>query len=103
MANKITPQVIERVLDEARLNGFDEGEIEALRESLLMRAVDLTGEQRLNLAIAQMADDTQADLDSFVSFYTGLSDGIIKKGKQGLDAMSDSEWAKLVNLQDNGE
>ena len=93
---KLTRAKINQIIAQARESGLDEDEILALYEALLARVANLTGEQRLALAISELDEDTQLDFSAFAESYGQISKGMLKRGKQELDNIADSQWEQLV-------
>lgn len=89
-------QQIEAILQQARMAGLSQPEVDGLHDALLMRVAQPDLATKLRLSIA-MLPQTQTDtIDAFVGEAVAIGQDTLQRGRAELDALSDDEWEALV-------
>ena len=93
----LNSQQIKQLLSESAVAGLDADELSAVEETLLNRAADLSGAERMDMALS-LIDETEARAaDRFMVEVAGQRKAAIARGTAALKAMTDKEWEGLIN------
>lgn len=93
----LTTQQINQLVDAARADGASVAEIDALREYLIDRAAQMDGATRLDVALAQIDETERATAERFMLEFAQVRGGILARGADAVNGISDDEWERLIN------
>ena len=97
----LTVEQIKSLLQHARESGMSEPEVEGLRDVLMTRAQKPNAADKLRMAIDVLPKDQRESMTEFVGEMDGITDRIGQRGRAALEAISDDEWAALVEGNEN--
>lgn len=95
----LTADQINAMVIVARNAGLTPVEAAALRETLIMRALQPELADKLGMAIERLPAAQTRSMASFVEQSRALHHDIMTRGAADLNAMTDEDWEELINAK----